>query len=273
LPALHGRFWSFDQGVDDDDGPSPRSSSPGDYRRSPSERALKTSSRYVKRITNRLQQRSAAMALSVQLDPTVSNFTAAKQAPPPAVDLKVPVLEPTVFFLEDFNAAEWTRVVRKNRLRKVSYGWGEHLPGSECRRSPEREFSLSGRRSRSRQFRINGPTYAFGPRPVLASNIHYGPQLRPRKSIYRKRGVNIASGLPAPIPRGTTASVTIAPPLAARVPGRMSRAPLPPNSGAPPPNPLRQPMLPGRTPVRDDGHDNGARGDEGALTGGGSAGF
>jgi hypothetical protein len=32
-------------------------------------------------------------------------------------------------------------------------------------------------------------------------------------------------------------------------------------------------MLPGRTPVRADGRDNGARGDEGALTGGGSAGF
>ncbi|XP_051181965.1 uncharacterized protein [Lolium perenne] len=261
LPILTGRFWSLDSGEDDDAdlASSPRSTSPGDFLRSPSERVLKLSSRYVKRLNNRIMQRRAALDLAVKLDlgsSCSSGFARPKlNGSPPATVLKFPVLEPTVFFLQDFNATEWTRVERKKVFRRACADRSDHRPGLERRRSPGRRDGLPLSRSRSRRFQNRGSTGQRAKHPVSSWITRNSPQFGPA------RRVNLQQGLPAPVPRCTPVFAASSRPLAARAAGKMASREPPPNSGAPRSNPpLRQHVLPGRTPVRPDGRGDGGFG-------------
>jgi hypothetical protein len=73
------------------------------------------SSTYVKRIRHQILQREAALSLSIDLSHDSSrsdttHFRMEKTHRSPLIkSLKLPVLEPTVFFIDDFNANEWFR--------------------------------------------------------------------------------------------------------------------------------------------------------------------
>jgi hypothetical protein len=89
-------------------------SSPEDYHRSSSETLLPPTTRYVKRCRNRARQPAMLLASPFEvsfLDSSEDCRSLPRLTSPPHKDLKYPVLEHR---LNDFNAKEWTKVVRKN---------------------------------------------------------------------------------------------------------------------------------------------------------------
>lgn len=119
-----GKFWCL-ASEDEEESPVARSvaapASEAYWQSSPV--VSSPSSRYVKRMRSRAFQRRAAMLLASS--PSVSRESSpelCRRPPrtlsPPAKDLILPVLEPTIFFLDDFIASEWITVVRKSAVSR-----------------------------------------------------------------------------------------------------------------------------------------------------------
>jgi hypothetical protein len=92
---------------------------------------------------------------------------------PPEKVFKFPVLEPTVFFLQNFNAKDWIRVTRKKNLQKARRMHNTSMASLVRRRSPlaADRCSLMSGVSGLDFFKINGPSThkANG-----CANVHVG---------------------------------------------------------------------------------------------------
>ncbi|XP_051190784.2 uncharacterized protein [Lolium perenne] len=172
---------------------------------------------------------------------------------PAEKSLKFPVLEPTVFFLQDFDASEWVTVYRKDKCRRFRRA-PRCFSGQERRRPSHRD-----RRSLpiavnpgSGAFEFDGPPRfrkANGPVQEVESNGSHGQRSRRMPRGFRR--VSIARGLPEPISRQSLSLPSSRCLPAARVLSPMAgNRPAVPRAANPPPRPLRQPVLPGSTPSR-----------------------
>ncbi|KAM0837823.1 hypothetical protein ACQ4PT_061373 [Festuca glaucescens] len=291
LPSpIGGKFWVLSSDEDAVDEVNSMGEPPPEYGGSSPEPSPSLSSRYAKRIRNRLLQREAALKLSVDLSSDQSGYSLdqldqirlTKPSRSPLVKiLKVPVLEPTVFLLDDFNAKDWVRVVRKKRIINARGASRADLPGSERRRSPishRYRRSPLQRRSRSASFQISGP---YRTKAGLNSKYHnnfMGQDFCAWTLVQRNqrsRDMHIHCGLPAPIPRvGGCSSIpsrVVATAAHLAMAGRESMAR---SAGGPLNQPLRQPILSRTTPGRHGGSvgkvDDGLK--DGAAVGTGTAG-
>jgi hypothetical protein len=114
-----GRFWALASPESSDDevetiSPFSASGSPS-YAASPTT-IKESSSRVVKRFVKRRNQQEAARVLfhsplEVCSLPAVSSPSPSSPSRP---SLKIPVLSPSTFLLQNFNASEWIRVFRRN---------------------------------------------------------------------------------------------------------------------------------------------------------------
>jgi hypothetical protein len=256
-PPSLGKFWSPCSAAlgEDDQRPLPSSPSSEDYRTSGPERAPVLSSRYEKRLRNRILQREDALALVLSSDrvrPCSSAPASHMRRPfsPPVNKFILPVLEPIVFLLEDFNAAEWTRVVRKINIKRASRNRTVSWRGSVRRRPLFRFSDDQPRRSRSGCFQNCGPSRHKAVQMDKPGEFSKGPLQKPFCVQTNIRRVQIKQGLPEPIPR-----VFFVPPSSSRLEARKrvdmaARNPIPPRGGAPSNPPLHQPLPPRSTPVR-----------------------
>jgi hypothetical protein len=121
-PFVGGRFWCLSEEDEAEGLEEPLPQSPAAYRESSPEISSVPSARYVKRMYHRAQQRRAALLLSVL--PCRSGASSPDFSPqlrgssPSEKSLKIPVLEPTVFSLQEFDATEWVKVFRRERCRR-----------------------------------------------------------------------------------------------------------------------------------------------------------
>jgi hypothetical protein len=192
---------------------------------------------------NRALQRQVAMELFPSPDlgssaPARSLFVSRPSLPSPK-ELKLPVLEPTVFYLHDFNAREWVNVVRSKNVRLKE---ANRITGQERRRSSQKALRRPpcGTRSGSECFQNFGPV-----RKKAFSGMH-GPfffQKVPLITPKVLRPAHVNRGLPEPIPRSSHLVLSYSRPKVARVLSGMAGSdPLPPRGGPPSSNP----SLPGR---------------------------
>ncbi|KAM0821614.1 hypothetical protein ACQ4PT_072068 [Festuca glaucescens] len=268
--VFRGKFWCLSD--EDDDGSmegSPKSKSPVGYRRLSPEDRVSPSARYVKRMQYRALQRQAALVLLSSPVPSVVSPSlrqpvspVLRSLSPQGSDLKLPVLEPTVFHLDSFNAQEWVMVVRKKNVRQARRALLPFVHGRECRRSSQRAHRRSPFKSRSG----SGGFQNRGPQRHLRET--HGPKFilqKPGLSSKGLRPVHLVRGLPAPISRTSRLLSSLSSPVAARVITMAGREQLPCAGG--PPVTLRQPIPPRSTPGRSDaGRSEGT----GLGSGGGS---
>jgi hypothetical protein len=143
-PFVGGKFWALGSLVGDDDGVvgSPiSSSSEAFWSGSPDRSGPSSSRRADKRIEKRRLQREAARIL-VDSSLEVCVPSPSRRS---LVDLRIPVLPPSTFLLESFDAKEWIRVQRiKNKqrynkgmvVRSSRFGSWDAKDHRDLRRSP-----------------------------------------------------------------------------------------------------------------------------------------
>ncbi|KAM0872478.1 hypothetical protein ACQ4PT_038690 [Festuca glaucescens] len=134
---LTGRFWASSPESDDDAGSATTSPVGSRYLVSPAG-SSRSASRESKRMEKRKKQQQAAMAwvaaYSSAVSPNLGISTSVKGfSGSLSSSHRLPILEPSVFVLEEFNVVEWITVQRKNRSKEKMRR--SEIPGPRRRRS------------------------------------------------------------------------------------------------------------------------------------------
>jgi hypothetical protein len=198
------------------------------------------------RMEKRLEKRKIQRMAALELDPSSFQIkNSVLPSPMPVVrKLKLPALEPSVFVLESFNAAEWVRIHRRKMMQLIPRrSMGSHrftAISRDHRRSPQsipnRRSGLNGNSNQHKKVFVGPKGHkALGPNVSESSNAgHQGPYAF-ATPIVGLRSMIVFQGILVAPPRSRSRSVISSPGRLSAMAGR--QPPIPRGSNPPDPPP------------------------------------